>query len=706
MISCLFAWLAAGTLEGETLLRAERRAVVRARAAALLLSGQQGGGIPLHVLALPGMGSSGETAIVVEAAGPPLLDGFDGTALEVEIFVYALDSRQEVVSGSSQHLSLDLRRHREVLEQGGLKAVTSLPLPPGSSLLRVLVRSAGGAIGLKSALVEVAPGKPGSSLLPPLLPAPADQWLIVVDPKEGDNDPAEAYPFRLGEETFVPSPRPKLEAVAEVPALLAGRWSLEPPSEVRLSLRSLGTGIESSQVVSQVERWPGSIGGLDLLSLTLDLSSQKAGVYALRIAVSGVDGLEVESPELEVWLSQPSRGPSPPQLAGQLDSGRGFSTSNSPALKAPARGSPVNRSSAGGTSATAAADLEELRRGYHRVLLHLGEGSREAAGEILEALLAQAAGLGEGASGALAESLNQEVATLPPASWDGLLALAVAHGEAADALYSGKKFVAGNLASTLSMDLVEARAKRLGSAVAHQDASRLLTRMATVFLNLGSSARCVEYLRRSLQFWPENADALLLLAAWWEKQGDASRAADLLGRLARLDPEHLEARLRWAINLGKLGQGRRARRLLQELFSAKGSGWVQLLAGQELARSEVDAGRAVAGEQTLLKALKRWPENPRLHLQLVSLLEAQGRPVDARVWLAGTSWRADPEGESERSRYNSWPREGLARGHEVLLERGERASQHLGRSLARRDALAAKRGGRGTVALGSETPRL
>lgn len=665
---CVSAQLGAGALEGETLLRAERRAVVRARAAALLLSGQQGGGIPLHILALPGLGTSGETAIVVEAPGLPLLEGFDGTALEVEIFVYALDSRQEVISGSTQHLSLDLRRHREVLEQGGLQAVTSLPLPAGSSLLRVLVRSAGGAIGLKSAVVEVPANKLEASPLHVILPAPADQWLIVVDPKEGETDPALVYPFRLGKETFVPSPWPKLEAVREVPALLAGRWPKELPSQVRLSLRSLGTGLESSQVVSQVERWPGSIGGLDLLSLNLDLSSQKAGVYALKIAASGPHGEELETRELEVWLSQPRRGPIPPQLAGGEDL---------------APGSPAHSRPPPEASGVAAADLEELRHGYHGILRHLGEGSREVAHGELQMLMLRAADLAEGAAQALAESLNQEIAKLPPGSWEGLLALALAHGEVTDLLYSRKKYGAGNLSSAMAVDLVEARAKRLGTAAAHQDASRLLTRLATVFLDLGASARSLEYLRRSLQLWPESGDALLLLAAWSEKQGDVPRAADLLGRLVRLNPEHQEARLRWAVNLGRMGQGRRARRLLQELLSGQSATWIHLLAGQELARLEIEAGRAAAGEKVLREAVAQWPENPRLHLQLVSLLEAEGRPVDARTWLKRVPWRADPEAESERYRYNRWPRKNLRHGERILEERGAAASLLLGQSLAR-----------------------
>ncbi|HVG09386.1 MAG TPA: hypothetical protein VNM67_16900, partial [Thermoanaerobaculia bacterium] len=166
-------------------LRVLRTGGLRVETAALLMSGQEGGTIPVAALAIPfpGAGSKARVAVLLEVDGAEAMEGQTGDLLRLEICLYAVtsgpDGSGRVVGSRMDTVEIDLARLSPDLEKSGLKYMGELQLAPGEYALRTLVRNAATSeVGLRMLPLSVPDfAQSQGILLPPLVPEPAGAWL-------------------------------------------------------------------------------------------------------------------------------------------------------------------------------------------------------------------------------------------------------------------------------------------------------------------------------------------------------------------------------------------------------------------------------------------------------------------------------------------------------------------------------------------------
>ncbi len=167
VLTALSAWLAMPppAAAEPALLMSDRPAVVEMRTAALIMSGQEGGALPIEVAALADGEACGGDArdcrftAVVEIDGAALLDGGPGT---VEVFVYVLGPELDVLALETLSLDLVPGAHREPLETTGLKVLVPFETAPGNHRLRVLAQ-AGEAFGVRGLELSAGGSPPGGT---------------------------------------------------------------------------------------------------------------------------------------------------------------------------------------------------------------------------------------------------------------------------------------------------------------------------------------------------------------------------------------------------------------------------------------------------------------------------------------------------------------------------------------------------------------
>ncbi|MCP4200621.1 MAG: hypothetical protein GY769_01645 [bacterium] len=167
---------------------------LNAETAALILSGQQGGGLAMEAIAAP-LSWANESATVglfVEVAGRDLISGQDQEQLRVDFLVYAIAGEASVRGYVMQTFELDLGRYGEALAAGGLKFNGQLDLPPGEYSLAVMARTwrAGGQVlGLRRVELSVPAPDARDLILQPRLSGSEDAWIntfqVRTAPEEG-----------------------------------------------------------------------------------------------------------------------------------------------------------------------------------------------------------------------------------------------------------------------------------------------------------------------------------------------------------------------------------------------------------------------------------------------------------------------------------------------------------------------------------------
>jgi VWFA-related protein len=114
--------------------------------AALLMSGQQGGEIPLGALALPipGEGNSADRArllVRLRFGGKELLAGQTASLLRIEGDIYALGAGDGIAASALERIEIDLGSQRAAVERDGVDFLAAVDLRPGAYSLRMLVRN-------------------------------------------------------------------------------------------------------------------------------------------------------------------------------------------------------------------------------------------------------------------------------------------------------------------------------------------------------------------------------------------------------------------------------------------------------------------------------------------------------------------------------------------------------------------------------------
>ncbi|MFL6202597.1 MAG: tetratricopeptide repeat protein, partial [Thermoanaerobaculia bacterium] len=641
---------------------------LRVETAALLMSGQEGGTIPVAALALPLPGAAGKArvAVLLEIDGAEAMEGGNGDLLRLEVCLYAVtgapDGSGRVAGSRMDTVEIDLARLGADLEKSGLKYTGELQLAPGDYALRTLVRNtATSEVGLRMLPLSVPDfSQTQGVLLPPLVADPAGAWLQARG--AGIAAPLPGLSFEAP-----PSARPVFaptdEIALRVPAWRLGGGDLE--AEVR---RPGGARVASFPLKIASREDLGN--GLELLAASLQLKGVEEGVYELGIvsASRGSDEGGLSTPFVllerggggQVWAAL-----TPPRH-GRTASGSG-ANAGAPAqpAKAPtARGKRTRRIDAG-----------PVRDGYRAALRQLAGGDRNGARDAVQELQTRVlTGERPAASDDLADVELDVAGDLARKDPESLVPVLTLH----QVLYRDAVRKGGFLLSThnreLVFRLVDLYAGRSGSPEGKRQASRFLMGLAAEMIWTAPPSLRSRVFQQILAYDARQEAAILCLAVDAERQG---RYADAVGYLERLGPGegpvHAEARLRLAVNLARLGKVQEARKLLREVSDPVGKAepWQLAVAWQEMARLQLAAGDLEGAEQTLRAGLQRLPEDDKLALQLGLVRDLRKDPRGAREAVAGlgTPGKTPGQGGAARNRYNQLPLESLDQAWTELQER-------------------------------------
>ncbi len=625
--------------------RAYEPATIDLRTAALVVSGQEGGTIPLALLTVPWRHQESEVSatVLIEIDGPgfvaEVLGGEEPPAsVDVEIFLYALRHETEVVDQLARTVTLDWSSHDE-LRSTGVKLLAPLRLPPGKYSVRVLTR-AGEALGLRGTQLSIPDDGDEPSLGPPLFLDP-DSWLVMLL----DEGVVLPPPFRLEGDVVLPRGFPPLAPGRSAEALVELR---RPPTE-DWSLQAQWEAAGGVELAAQLPVDVGATAGLVRATTVPPELAEGRYELRMRLQADGLEGREILSDPVFVFVdTRPAIEPvvATDQEAVSLPSGR-----------RPEK-----------------AEREVIERYLEAVGL-LASGSRQEALTALVALETAAVdAFAESAFSALERLESQAWVGWPESAWNGVLPAALLHADAAREYHRRRHSALATHSVRMAVVLASSYAGKSATAEAEREAAWVLTGLAGYFQSNGSLGRAEQLFESAVALRGDDQGALLGLACIREKQGRFEGTVAALEGLIAARPDHAEGRLRLAVNLARTGAVEKSRGLLRKLRRDETAPeWVAVLAHQEQARELADDGNAREAERILRGGLRRWPGQPTLTIQLAYLLDAGGELQEARELLATveTSGRGGP---AERSRYNRWSDTAVAASR---LEVAERASERL-----------------------------
>jgi tetratricopeptide (TPR) repeat protein len=210
---------------------------VAVESAALLMSGQEGGELPVGIVLLPVPGLEGKTRLLVRLriGGPELLVGQTGDVLRTDVCLYVLDAGEGVQAALLETVEIDLAALRGAVEQSGIDVLGSLELRPGPYSLRMLARnSQTGRLGVRTLALTV-PDPATVDPSPPLLPPPAEGDLRVT-----------ARSATLGPLDPPPFPEDDAAPVGAAPALAARKVPAAPSIPDTVEGRKLRSAIRTA----------------------------------------------------------------------------------------------------------------------------------------------------------------------------------------------------------------------------------------------------------------------------------------------------------------------------------------------------------------------------------------------------------------------------------------------------------------------------
>lgn len=255
-------------------------------------SGEESGSLRASVLAAP-FRASGEKAyvpVILEVDGASLLAGKQGTALPVEVYIYAMDQGGAVHDFVTQTFGVDLAKAEALLRQNGFKFFGHVDLLPGEYSLRVLVRN--GTTGASATrVVEVSvPQFEATSLvfLPPFFPEPPNRWVLVRETQE-PGDKEVPYPFMQSDQPYIPAARPVLGNQEVAVSLVGYHLGAGQPS-----VQTKVTAADGKEVAPGVlklgPRESGGASGPDRFAATYRPPNLPPGEYVLQVTLTDAGG--------------------------------------------------------------------------------------------------------------------------------------------------------------------------------------------------------------------------------------------------------------------------------------------------------------------------------------------------------------------------------------------------------------------------------
>ncbi|MCP4204832.1 MAG: tetratricopeptide repeat protein, partial [bacterium] len=508
-----------------------------------------------------------------------------------------------------------------------------------------------------------------------------DAWIntfqVRTAPEEGGVSRA-----RLREAALKASAKPVLSPGSSVEVLVSG-FGVSPPSGA-FSFELLdGRGEVVGSWVSTLkepEEAPGDRPGAKWLTGSIDLSGELdglvAGEYLLRAKAPGESGAPVYSPTLPVIVASDTGEFSTWAAVNRLetlDEPVGSTELPSPKKRTKLR----------------AKDVKALKKRYAAILGLSTGRDRAAAPRALRSYEQEAVTeFGERGLPSLVAAEMGLIKGLGREDPEALIPVARLHHQAYREHRSRRAFLLATHARNLALAIVElyidggtSEESERGAALRQKDArrvvaSRLLASFGGDLQRAGLRRFSERLFRRALECDDENEAALLGMGASFEKYSEYEEAAKYFERLVAARPESGEGRLRLGINHWRLGRKAKARKQLEQVIMGDHERWVQSLAYQELVQMSLRADDMEPAADLLGRALERFPDEPKLYLQLAYLRNAVGEPWRAQAELDRLSRVREPEvGDSPRYAYSNWPVEALdrvwARSEEDVLSRLE-----------------------------------
>ena len=242
--------------------------------------------VGVRALAVPFLRSDGiaDVPVIVEVDGKTLLDKVAGNALPVEFFIYAFDDEGLIRDQVYQRVAFDLGQLRERLAGTGAKYYHTLRLPPGDYSVRILVRAAGEATGLRSLDVTV-PAVGARMVAPPLVfDAGIANWVVV----RGETRPGVSaeYPFQVGDRVFVPAVAPRFASGSRYDVAV---FAFNPRTNVEAAASLERNGSSQPVDVSLTGREDAGA-GMEKLLLSIAAPALASGTYDLVLTVREKNG--------------------------------------------------------------------------------------------------------------------------------------------------------------------------------------------------------------------------------------------------------------------------------------------------------------------------------------------------------------------------------------------------------------------------------
>lgn len=299
--------------------------------AGMIVGGEQGGLLPVSVLAAPfplrGPNSKAYVPVLLEVNGKTLLRDEDKATAIVQIYIYALDPKGGIRDYRVQALRINVKQMGKAIEASGLKFFGHLDLGPGQYSLRILVRNADTGIAAIRVVPLTVPsfGKPKLVLLRPLFPEKPGKWIIVREPVKTKAEKEIPYPFMLGAQPFIPAGQPEVSPSGKLPVYIVG-YHL-PKSGISIHAvvtRPDGSPVANGSLTVTAKPEPSSREA-EALPATFSAKGLAPGHYRLQIQLKSASG-STESPPaaFEVTGSPSGSGPSSASVdSGHHNSGSG-----------------------------------------------------------------------------------------------------------------------------------------------------------------------------------------------------------------------------------------------------------------------------------------------------------------------------------------------------------------------------------------------
>lgn len=224
--------------------------------------------VAVSALAMPFPAADGtaQVPVIVDIDGESLLRAAKGDENPAEIFVYAFGEDGNVRDRLYQNVRLDMKKVGVRARTSGVRYYGTLALKPGRYAIKTLVRGVGGRNGFTR--TEVVVPKAGELAA---MPIPIDEDPKAVLIKGTSRDSAEAYPFELAGQTFVPC----TSALSKVALYVRGAndFTVDTPAKILGRAKSGGDTI----VVLEVPKGAGP---------TLDMTVRQKNAEALRTSIA------------------------------------------------------------------------------------------------------------------------------------------------------------------------------------------------------------------------------------------------------------------------------------------------------------------------------------------------------------------------------------------------------------------------------------